>query len=445
MSRRLRFSLPFVLLAASMPPPAQAQSPVPDLEKEIRQLAAAIESKLIAWRRDIHEHPELGEQETRTSALVAAHLTSLGLEVKTGVGNTGVVGLLKGAKPGPVVALRADMDALPVKEPPGLSFASKVKMKYLGREVDVMHACGHDAHTAIMMATAEVLTAMKDKLPGTVKFIFQPAEEGPSLYRAGPDKSWGAKLMVQQGVLQNPRPDAVFGLHVSAGLPAGQLAYRGGPARASADVLRIKVIGRQGHAGFPWAAIDPITTASQIVLGLQTIVSRRTDLMKSPAVVSVSTINGGSRFNIVADSVEMTGTIRTYDQGVRKGIHRDIKQIAENIANSANAKAEVDIVEGYDVTVNNERVTARMVPVLERAADGDAILSELSGAADDVSVLLAQVPGLYFNLGIVPRSQDITKAAPNHSPDFFIDESALVVGVRALAMVTVNYLAVKSD
>ena len=449
MSRRLRFLLPFVLLAASMPPPAQAQSPVPDLEKEIRQHAAAIESKLIAWRRDIHEHPELGEQETRTSALVAAHLTSLGLEVKTGVGNTGVVGLLKGAKPGPVVALRADMDALPVKEPPGLPFASKVKMKYLGREVDVMHACGHDAHTAIMMATAEVLTAMKDKLPGTVKFIFQPAEEGPSFYpvaAAASGKSWGAKLMVQQGVLQNPKPDAVFGLHVNSGLPAGQLAYRGGPARASADGLRIKVTGRQGHAGFPWRAIDPITTASQIVLGLQTIVSRRTDLMKSPAVVSISTINGGSSGNIVADSVVMTGTIRTYDQGVRKGIHRDIKQIAENIAVSANAKAEVDILEMYEPTVNDERVTARMVPVLERAADGDAILSELSGAADDISVLLAQVPGLYFNLGIVPRSQDITKAAPNHSPDFFIDESALVVGVRALAMVTVNYLAaVKSD
>lgn len=444
MSRRLRFSLPFVLLAAFMSPPAQAQSPVPDLEKEIRQLAAAIESKLIGWRRDIHEHPELGEQETRTSALVATHLTSLGLEVRTGVGVTGVVATLKGAKPGPVVALRADMDALPVKEPAGLPFASKAKGKYLGREVDVMHACGHDAHTAILMATAEVLTTMKDRLPGTVKFIFQPAEEGPSLYpfaAALSGKSWGAKLMVQQGVLQNPKPDAVFGLHVTSGLPAGQLAYRGGPARASADGLRIKVIGRQGHAGFPWRAVDPITTASQIVLGLQTIVSRRTDLMKSPAVVSITTINGGSRGNIVPDSVEMTGTIRTYDQGVRKSIHRDIKQIAENIAISADAKAEVGILEIYDTTLNDERVTARMVPVLERAADGDAILSELSGAADDVSVFLAQVPGLYFNLGIVPRSQDITKAAPNHSPDFFIDESALVVGVRALAMVTVNYLA----
>src|SRR5215467_12112027 len=440
MSRHLRFLLPFVLLAASMPPPAQAQSPVPDLEKEIRQRAAAIENKLIAWRRDIHEHPELGEQETRTSALVAAHLTSLGLEVKTGVGNTGVVGLLKGAKPGPVVALRADMDALPVKEPPGLPFASKVKMKYLGREVDVMHACGHDAHTAIMMATAEVLTAMKDNLPGSVKFIFQPAEEGPSLYAAFTGKVWGAKAMVREGVLQDPKPDAIFGLHVNSGLPSGRLAYRAGAAMASADELRIKVTGRQGHGGYPWRAIDPVTTAAQIVLGLQTVVSRRTDLMKSPTVVSVTTINGGSRFNIVPDSVDLGGTIRTYDAGIRAAVHRDIRQIAENIAASANAKAEVEIIELYDPLVNNERMTARMVPVLERAADGDAALNERSGASEDVSVMLAEVPGLYFNLGVVPRNADVAKAAPNHSPDFFLDESALVIGVRAMAMVTVNYL-----
>src|SRR5215468_9418983 len=432
------FATSFVLLAALSS--ARAQS-IPELEQEIRQRAAQIEAQLIAWRRDIHQNPELGEQETRTAGLVAAHLTRLGLDVKTGVAHTGVVALLKGGRPGPVVALRADMDALPVKEPEGLPFASKAKSKYLGREVDVMHACGHDAHTAILMATAEVLTAMKDRLSGTVKFIFQPAEEGPSLYAAAAGKSWGAKLMVQQGALQNPRPDVVFGLHVTSALPAGRLAYRGGPAMASADELRIKVTGRQGHAGYPWRAVDPVTTASQIVLGLQTIVSRRTDLMKSPAVVSVSTVNGGSRWNIVADSVDMTGTIRTYDAGVRAGIHRDIRQIAESIAASANAKAEVDIIELYDPTVNNERVTARMVPVLERASGGDAVPNERSGAAEDVSVMLAEVPGLYFNLGIVPRNTDLAKAAPNHSPDFFIEESALVVGVRALAMVTVNYLA----
>jgi amidohydrolase len=438
---RCALALALVLAATAWVSPASAQSIVPDLEQEIRQRAAQIEDNLIAWRRDIHEHPELGEQETRTAALVAAHLSSLGLEVKTEVARTGVVAILKGGKPGPVVALRADMDALPVKEPEGLPFASKAKGKYLGREVDVMHACGHDAHTAILMATAEVLTAMKDKLPGTVKFIFQPAEEGPSLYPAFTGKSWGAKAMVKEGVLQDPKPDVVFGLHVNSGLPSGRIGYRAGAAMANADELRIKVTGRQGHAGYPWRAVDPVTTAAQIVLGLQTIVSRRTDLMKSPTVVSVTTINGGSRFNIVPDTVEMTGTIRTYDAGIRAAVHRDIKQVAENIAASANAKADVEIIELYDPLVNNDRVTARMVPVLERAADGDVVLNERSGASEDVSFFLNEVPGLYFVLGIVPRDQDLAKAAPNHSPNFFVDEKALVVGVRALAMATVNHLA----
>ena len=432
------------LLAAALiavAPSARAQSIVPDLEQEIRQRATQIEDKLIAWRRDIHEHPELGEQETRTAALVAEHLRKLGLEVKTGVANTGVVALLKGGKPGPVVALRADMDALPVKEPAGLAFASTAKGKYLGREVDVMHACGHDAHTAILMATAEILTAMKDRLPGTVKFMFQPAEEGPSLYAALTGKSWGAKQMIKEGVLADPRPDAVFGLHVTSGLPAGRVGYRPGAAMASADELRIKVTGRQGHAGYPWRTVDPVTTAAQIVLGAQTIVSRRTDLMKSPTVVSISTINGGARFNIVPETVEMTGTIRTYDADVRKGVHADLKQVAENIAASAGAKAEVEIIELYDPLVNNARMASRMAPVLERAADGDIQVVNPTGAAEDFSFFLNEVPGLFFNVGIVPRDQDLAKAAPNHSPNFFIDEKALVVGVRALATVTVNFLA----
>lgn len=420
--------------------PARGQSIVPDLEQEIRQRAAQIEDRLIAWRRDIHEHPELGEQETRTAELVAEHLRKLGLEVRTGVANTGVVAVLRGGKPGPVVALRADMDALPVKEPAGLPFASKAKGKYLGREVDVMHACGHDAHTAILMATAEILTGIKDKLPGTVKFIFQPAEEGPSLYLAFAGKSWGAKLMIKEGVLADPRPDAVFGLHVTSGLPSGRIGYRPGAAMASSDELRIKVTGRQGHAGFPWRTVDPVTTSAQIVLGVQTIVSRRTDLMKSPTVVSISTINGGSRHNIVPETVEMTGTIRTYDAGVRKGVHADIKQVAENIAASANAKAEVEIIELYDPLVNPALMATRMTPVLERAADGDIQIVNPSGAAEDFSFFLNEVPGLFFNVGVVPRDQDPAKAAPNHSPNFFVDEKALVVGVRALASVTVNYL-----
>jgi len=408
------------------------------LEQEIRQRAAQIEDKMIAWRRDIHEHPELGEQEVLTAALVAEHLRRLGLDVRTGVANTGVVALLKGGRPGPVVALRADMDALPVKEPEGLPFASRAKGKYLGREVDVMHACGHDAHTAILMATAEILTAMKDKLPGTVKFIFQPAEEGPSLYTAFTGKSWGARLMIQQGVLAEPRPDAVFGLHVTSGMSSGRIGYRPGAAMASADELRIKVTGRQGHAGVPWRAVDPITTTAQIVLGVQTIVSRRTDLMKSPAVVSISTINGGSRFNIVPETVDMTGTIRTYDADVRKGVHADLKQIAENIAASANAKADVEIIELYDVLVNPADMATRMAPVLGRAADGSIQVVTPSGAAEDFSFFLNEVPGLFFHLGV--RGRDPAEAAPNHSPNFLIDEKALVVGVRALAGMTVNYL-----
>src|SRR3954454_5899873 len=396
MSRRLQTTMlgdAFVALIESAPA-VRAQTSSSDLEQEIRQRAAQIEDKLIAWRRDIHEHPELGEQEARTAGLVAEHLRALGLDVRTGVANTGVVALLKGGKPGPVVALRADMDALPVKEPVGLPFASRAKGKYLGREVDVMHACGHDAHTAILMATAEVLAAMKEKLPGTVKFMFQPAEEGPSLYPAFTGKSWGAKAMVKEGVLQDPKPDVVFGLHVNSGLPSGRIGYRAGAAMASADELRIKVTGRQGHAGYPWRTVDPVTTAAQVVLGVQTIVSRRTDLMKAPTVVSISTINGGSRFNIVPETVEMTGTIRTYDGQVRSGVHRDIRQVAENIAASANAKAEVEIIEGYDALVNHEKMTARMTPVLMRAADNDAGVVPPTGAAEDFSFFLNEVPGL---------------------------------------------------
>jgi amidohydrolase len=442
MSRHTGVILSLVLLATPLwTASVNAQSGAYDLEQEIRQRAAQIESKLIAWRRDIHQNPELGEQENRTAGLVAEHLKNLGLEVKTGIARTGVIAVLKGGKPGPVVALRADMDALPVKEPEGLSFASKAKGRYLGRDVDVMHACGHDAHTAILMATAEVLTAMKDKLPGTVKFLFQPAEEGPSLYAAFTGKSWGAKQMIKEGALQDPKPDAIFGLHVTSGLPSGRIGYRAGAAMASADELRIKITGRQGHAGYPWRTVDPVTTAAQVVLGVQTIVSRRTDLMKSPTVVSISTINGGSRFNIVPETVEMTGTIRTYDAQVRLGVHRDIRQVAENIAASANAKAEVEIIELYDPLVNNDKMTARMTPVLTRAADNDAGVVTPTGAAEDFSFFLNEVPGLYFVVGVVPRDQDPANAAPNHSPNFYVDEKALVTGVRALAMVTVNYLA----
>jgi amidohydrolase len=441
MRRLLYFST--MALALSIASPNSGFADTASLEKVVRDKVASIEGKLIAWRQDIHQHPELGDQETRTSGVVADHLRSLGLEVRTGVARTGVVAVLKGAKPGPTVALRADMDALPVKEPKGLPFASQAKAQYLGKEVDVMHACGHDTHTAILMAVAEVLTSLKDQLPGTVQFIFQPAEEGSSLYPPGSDQISGAALMVKEGIFAKTKPDAVFGLHVMPG-KSGEIAYRAGAVLASSDGLEIKVTGKQGHGGMPWNTIDPITTSAQIVNGLQTIVSRRVDLTASPAVVTVGTINGGTRANIVPETVEMTGTIRTYDEAIRTQVHDDIATVAGKIAESAGAKAEVSISHGYDTTVNNEELTERMLPVLERAADGQVRKTLPKGASEDFSVYAQEVPGLFVFLGITPKDQDPAKAAPNHSPNFFVDESALVVGARTMAMLAVNYLATPS-
>ena len=427
----------------SIASPKDGQADAVSLEAVVRERTASIEGKLIAWRRAIHQHPELGDQETRTSGIVADHLRSLGLEVRTGVARTGVVAVLKGSKPGPTVALRADMDALPVKEPKGLPFASEAKSKHLGKEVDVMHACGHDTHTAMLMAVAEVLTSLKDQLPGTVQFIFQPAEEGSSLYPSSSGEISGAELMVKEGVFAETKPDAVFGLHVIPG-KSGEIAYRAGATLASSDGLEIKVTGKQGHGGMPWLAIDPITASAQIVNGLQTIVSRRVDLTTSPAVVTIGTINGGTRANIVPESVEMTGTIRTYDEAVRSQIHRDIATVAGKIAESAGATAEVRISPGYDTTVNDEDLTERMLPVLERAADGRVRHSLPVGASEDFSVFAQQAPSLFVFLGVTPEGQDPAKAAPNHNPNFFVDESALVVGARTMASLAVNYLSTAS-
>jgi amidohydrolase len=418
---------------------ASARADTTSLETEIRKRAERVESKLIAWRRDIHQNPELGDQETRTSRLVAEHLRSLGLEVRTGVARTGVVAVLKGARPGGTVALRADMDALPVKEPEGLAFASKATAQYLGKEVDVMHACGHDAHTAMLMATAEILVGLKDDLPGTVQFIFQPAEEGPSLFLPLSGKTWGAKLMVQEGIFAKERPDAVFGLHVLPGR-SGEIGYRSGATLASSDILDITITGKQGHGGMPWLTIDPIATSALVISGLQTVVSRKADLTASPAVVTIGTINGGTRYNIVPDTVKMTGTIRTYDEKVREQVHRDIITAVEKIAESAGAKGEVSITRSYDPTINDDALTARMLPVLERAADGQVRRVPLLGASEDFSVFAKEVPGLFIFLGITPRDQDPAKAAPNHSPNFFVDEAALVVGSRTMASLAVNFL-----
>ena len=418
---------------------AGAQAPSNPLEKQIREGASAIEDRLIEWRRDIHQHPELGEQETRTAALVAEHLEKLGLEVQTEVGRTGVVGILRGGKPGRTVALRADMDALPIKEPAGLPFASQAKGIYHGVEVDVMHACGHDAHTAMLMATAEVLADMRDEIEGTVMFIFQPAEEGSSLVQPGPDASWGAKKMLEDGLFDDIKPDAIFALHVMPG-PSGQLSWRTGATTAASDMLNISVTGSQGHGGMPWNTVDPIVTSAQVINGVQTVVSRKANLTRSPAVITIGTINGGTGPNIVPETVEMSGTIRTYDEDVRQKVREDLKLSAEKIAESAGASAEVSIEPMYSTTINDAELAERMAPVLERAADGKVATAELPGAAEDFSFFAQQAPGLYVFLGITPDGQDPAKAAPNHNPEFFVDESALVVGTRALAMLTVNFL-----
>ena len=372
---------------------------------------------------------------------MADHLRALGMEVKTGVAVTGVVAVLKGGKPGPVVALRADMDALPVKEQVDLPFASQAKGTYLGKEVDVMHACGHDTHTAILMATAEVLAGMKDELPGSVKFIFQPAEESPADFEPDGKKIWGAKMMVQEGVMENPKVDAIFGLHASSAYPAGWLAWRSGPAMSAADQFWIDVTGKQTHGARPWSGIDPIVVSSQIILGLQTIPSRQINSMLEPAVITVGAIHGGNRMNIVPDNVAMTGTIRTYDEGMKKDIHQRIARTADMIAQSAGAKADVRVVELYNATVNPPALTEKMGPTLRRVAgEGNYGLQPKSTASEDFSFYQQKVPGLFFYLGVTPKGTDVDKAAPNHSPRFYVDESGLINGVRALSNLTVDYM-----
>jgi amidohydrolase len=358
--------------------------------------------------------------------------------VRTGVARTGVVGVLKGGKPGRVVALRADMDALPVKEPEGLPFASKAKQPYLGKEVDVMHACGHDAHTAMLMGVAEVLAGVKDQLPGTVLFIFQPAEEGPSLFTPSSGKKWGAKLMLEEGAFKDPKPEAVFGLHVMPG-PLGQISYRTGATAASSDDLEITVTGHQGHGGMPWNTTDPVTTSALVISGLQTVVSRRANLTASPAVVTIGTINGGTRANIVPENVVMTGTIRAYDETVRAKLADDVKLTAEKIAESSGAEADVKITPMCATTVNDPALASAMAPALERAADGKVAETPLAGASEDFSFYAQTVPGLYVFLGVTPTGQDPAKAAPNHNPNFFVDEHALVVGVRVMATLAMDF------
>ena len=398
-----------------------------DLDARIEKVLPSV----VAWRRDFHEHPELSNQEFRTAKIVADHLRSLGMEVETEVAHTGVVGTLRGGD-GPVVALRADMDALPVTELVDLPFASKAKGIYQGREVGVMHACGHDNHVAILMGVAEVLAGMGDELPGTVKFIFQPAEEGT------PDGSvGGAELMLMEGAFENPRPDVVFGLHVFP-FPAGTIATRPGGLMASSDRHQITIKGKQTHGAVPWAGVDPIVTASQVVLGLQTIVSRQLDATLTPSIVTVGRIEGGVRNNIIPESVELEGTIRTFDAATRTDIHKRIRRTAENIAEAAGATADVVIDQGYGVTRNDPSLYRQMAPTLEVVAGDRFIEATQTTTAEDFSYFANEVPGLFLFLGVAP--DDPSLIHPNHSPRFYADERALPVGVEALTSMTLDYM-----
>jgi amidohydrolase len=417
------------LLAAAVP--AAAQTP-PAVAADAERRIEAVLKPVIAWRRDLHEHPELGMQETRTSKLIADHLRSIGVDVQVGVPGapTAVVGVLKGGKPGPVVALRSDMDGLPVTEQVDLPFKSTAKAQWNGVETGVMHACGHDNHMAILLGAATVLAGMKDQLPGTVKFLFQPAEEGPG----------GAEPMVKAGVLKNPDVNAVFGLHVFP-FPAGRIVYRSGPLMASADEFTITITGRQTHGAVPWGGVDPIVIGAQIVTAFQTIISRQVNIAEAPAVVTVGKFAGGNRSNIIPETVELVGTVRAFDEGERAKIRTRIRDIATNYAAASGATAKVEFGLGYPVTRNDPALTERMVPTLKRAAgDANVVVGALTGTAEDFSYFQNEVPGLFFFLGVTPSSQDPGTAALNHSPLFFADESALPVGVKAMTYLAVDYL-----
>jgi amidohydrolase len=421
---------PVAALAASVAPGEERP-----IHKTFNEAAAAIEEKMIGWRRDIHQNPELGNQETRTAKLVADHLKALGYEVKEGVAVTGVVGVLKGeAGDGPVVALRADMDALPVTEEVDLPFASKAKATYLDKEVGVMHACGHDCHVAILMAVAEVLAKHKAELKGTVKLLFQPAEEGLPNGEIG-----GARLMVEQGVMENPKPDAVFGLHVMAGAAAGKVQYLSGPVSASSDTLKIVVTGKQTHGAMPWNGVDPIAVSAQIITALQTLISRETNLVAAPSVLTIGTIDGGVRHNIIPDKVEMTGTFRTYDDAVRERLKKRLTELASSIAEGMNAKAEVTWQpNGYPSIIADAGLVERMAPSLVRAVGEGAQVGQKISASEDFSYFAQKAPGMFFFVGISKAGAE-AEAAPNHSPHFEVDEAGLLYGLRGMLHLVADF------
>lgn len=410
-------------------------------DAEINKNVAEIMPKVVEWRRGFHQNPELSNREFKTAAVVAAYLKSLGLEVKTGVAKTGVVGILKGGKPGPVIALRADMDALPVTERVQLPFTSKVTDTFNNQTVGVMHACGHDSHTAMLLGAAEVLSKMKKDIPGTVVFLFQPAEEGTPEGEEG-----GAPLMIKEGALDNPKVEAVFGLHIMSNVEAGTIQYKQGSLMASSDWFTIKVKGKGSHGSQPWLGVDPIVVSAQIIQGLQTIVSRQEDLTKAPAVITVGAINGGVRSNIIPEECTMIGTIRTLDSKMQTDIHNRIKRTAENIAASAGATAEVTITTKTLVTFNDSALVNKTLPALQAAAGKqNVIIRNWVTGAEDFSYFSEKAPAFFFFIGGMPKGTDPAKAPAHHTADFFIDESGFNIGVKAFCEIVFTYGAAKNN
>lgn len=423
-----------IALLLIFPAMAFAQ-PSAKLQQKLDQHAKEIEQKTIEWRRHFHAFPELSNQEVKTAAKIAEHLKNLGLEVQTGIARTGVVGLLKTGKPGPVIGLRADMDALPVDERNSLPFASKEKATYNGKETGVMHACGHDSHMAILMAVAEVLARNKTDLKGMVKFVFQPAEEGAGTLPGG------AKMMVEEGVLENPKVDVMFGLHIQSTVPVGTIAYRPGGLMAAPDFFSIKVKGKGAHGSTPWDGVDPIVVGAQIVMGLQTIISRQVELTKEPAVITIGRFNSGIRENIIPEEATMSGTIRTFDKKMQALVYEKMRTTAINIAESAGATAEVTINPGAPVTYNDPALTEKMTPSLQRAAGkANTLLVNPVTMGEDFSYFQEKVPGLFFFIGGMAPGTDPKKAPIHHTPDFMIDERGFGTGVNALLNLTVDYM-----
>jgi amidohydrolase len=424
------------ILLAFLAGSVQAQN----YSSSIESKAASILPKVIEWRRYIHEHPELSNREVKTADYIAAHLRSLGYEVKTGIAKTGVVGILKGAKPGPVIALRADMDALPVPERVNVPFASKVTAEYLGETVPVMHACGHDAHVAILMGTAEILASMKNELAGTVKLIFQPAEEGPPGEEEG-----GAPLMVKEGVMDNPKVDAIFGLHISSSIEIGNIRYKPGPYMASSDWFTIKIKGKQAHGSAPWGSIDPIVIGAQIINGLQTIVSRQENIVKAPVVITVGKFHSGLRNNIIPEEAVLDGTVRTLDAQMQKDVHERIKRTATNIAEASGATIDFSVDTKTLVTFNDSSLVSMMVPSLQKAAGTTKVQPHAwTTGSEDFSYFGEKAPAFFFYLGGMPKGNDPLKAPGHHTPDFYIDDSQLDVGIKAFCNIVFDYARLKT-